>query len=219
MKAGSKLPPSKFSDDIFVRNHYYPECKAILREHFGATTVHIFDHTFRDASFRKETEDARKQLLGNDILHPAYDVHVDQTPASVRRRVRSLYGDKSEEMLQKRIRILNLWRPLVPIVQDHPIAVCDYRSTEPTDYIPTDLPSPYWEGEMLLLHYNPKHQWYFLKEMMDLELLVLKCFDSAAEMPGSGVALGAPHTTFDWKDSPIDCPPRKSLEVRALVFS
>ncbi|KAF2195032.1 hypothetical protein K469DRAFT_544469 [Zopfia rhizophila CBS 207.26] len=210
-KSASKISHANFGDDEYVREHYFSECVALLKSRFNAEKVHIFDHTVH--------QDPGKQLTGEEILRPAYDVHVDQTPASVRRRVESIFPEESAALLRGRVRILNLWRPLISPVRDHPIAVCDYRSTSSIDYVPTDLPSPYWIGELFLLNYNPNHQWYFLKDMELDEVLVLKCFDSAAEQEGSRIALCAPHTAFDWKDTPADATPRKSLEIRALVFS
>jgi len=69
-------------------------------------------------------------------------------------------------------------------LQDHPLAVCDYRSTDPADYIACDVPSPSYVGESYLLHHNPKHDWWFLKEMHKDEVFVIKMYDSDAERPG-----------------------------------
>ena len=71
---------------------------------------------------------------------------------------------------------------------DHPLALCDYRSTDPSDLIATDMPSPQWLGELYQVAYNPDHQWWFLPKMMDQEIFVIKCFDSLAEEQGSEIA-------------------------------
>jgi hypothetical protein len=46
------------------------------------------------------------------------------------------------------------------------------------------------------------------------EYLLLKIFDSA----GDGVARLTAHTAFDDPSSPTDAPPRRSIELRTLLF-
>lgn len=77
-----------------------------------------------------------------------------------------------------------MWRPLVVPLHDRPLAVCDYRSTDPADYVSCDVPSPEYIGESYLLHHNPKHDWWFLKEMYEDEVFVIKMYDSQAERAG-----------------------------------
>jgi hypothetical protein len=66
--------------------------------------------------------------------------------------------------------------------------MCDYRSVDVSDFIATDLPSPKWIGELYQIRHNPKHEWWFLPSMTENEVLILKCYDSAAEKSGSTIA-------------------------------
>lgn len=66
-------------------------------------------------------------------------------------------------------------------MKDHPLALCDYRSTSESDLIAVDLPSPHYEGEMYYVKSNPNHNWWFLDAMKQEEVLLIKCYDSKAE--------------------------------------
>jgi hypothetical protein len=53
------------------------------------------------------------------------------------------------------------WRTILPIVEDNPLALCDFRSLDPEDLIPSDRVRPDKLGEVFHLHYNPGQKWYF----------------------------------------------------------
>jgi hypothetical protein len=90
------------------------------------------------------------------------------------------------------------------------LAVIDWRSTSPSDFIPVDLlyprredpslddddrgkeklpdPSSHFstegyepKGETLGVAANEKHQFYYMKDMTPDEVMLLKCFDSRGE--------------------------------------
>jgi hypothetical protein len=105
----------------------------------------------------------------------------DQTPASAIRRVAHHLGDEAEELLKGRVRIINIWRPLFSHLKDHPLALCDYRSTTPDDFVATDLLSPHYEGEMFYVKHNVNHRWWFLDSMNMDEVLLIKCSDSDSD--------------------------------------
>ena len=52
------------------------------------------------------------------------------------------------------------WRSLHPVLEDQPLALCDSRSVDETDLMPTDRLVPDRVGEVYYLTYNPKHQWF-----------------------------------------------------------
>ncbi|KAH9825894.1 hypothetical protein Tdes44962_MAKER03968, partial [Teratosphaeria destructans] len=64
----SPAQETTFTDDTAVREGYYPEVEALIKQRLGATKVHIFDHTIR-----RRRQDSPRQ--------PVQQVHVDQTPA------------------------------------------------------------------------------------------------------------------------------------------
>ncbi|KAF2280996.1 uncharacterized protein EI97DRAFT_429085 [Westerdykella ornata] len=188
-----------FTDDKAVREGYYKEVEQLLREKLpGIKKVVIFDHTIR-----RRVKDAPRQ--------PVQQVHVDQTPRAAEVRVRRhVPKEEAEELLKGRYQIINLWRPIENPASDHPLAVIDWRSTSPDDFVPVDLlyprrenedgddddrgkeklpdPSSYEstdgyeaKGETLAVAANEKHQFYYVKDMTPEEAMLLKCFDSHGE--------------------------------------
>ncbi|KAI1203634.1 methyltransferase [Nemania serpens] len=135
-----------FVDDAAVRGPYYDDVVALLRANCDALAsnagtgrdgannavrkVVIFDHTIR----RRVPGAARA---------PVQQVHVDQTPAAAAARVRRhLPADEAEELLRHRFQLINVWRPIAHAASDHPLAVIDWRSTTPADFVPVDLLYP-----------------------------------------------------------------------------
>ena len=198
--------PSKektFTDDAAVRSGYYQEVEAMLRKRLpGVKKVTIFDHTIR-----RRTKDAPRQ--------PVQQVHVDQSPDAAAVRVRRhLPAEEAEELLKGRYQIINVWRPIENPASDFPLAVIDWRSTSPSDFVPVDLMYPKRDsmiddgdergkekladeatlfstegyevkGETLGVTANEAHKFYYMKDMTPDEVMLLKCFDSRGEgMPG-----------------------------------
>ena len=192
-----------FVDDSAVRDGYYKEVEELLKKtQPGVKKVVIFDHTIR-----RRTKDSPRQ--------PVQQVHVDQTPEATAVRVRRhLPADEAEELLKGRYQIINVWRPIENPATDFPLAVVDWRSTTPTDFIPVDLMYPKrpdsvmddddrgkeklpdestWfsaegyeaKGETLGVAANEQHKFYYMKDMTPDEVMLLKCFDSRGQgMPG-----------------------------------
>ncbi len=110
--------------------------------------------------------------------------------------------------------IVNLWRPIRgPLVTD-PIAVCDARTIELEDLVPSDLVYRDRVGETYSVTHNRNHRWFYFSEMSRDEALLIKVFDSAEDGPARFSA----HTAFDNPEAPHDAAPRESIEVRALVL-
>jgi hypothetical protein len=192
-----------FTDDAAVRSGYYAEVEALLRDRLpGIKRVEIFDHTIR-----RRVKDSPRQ--------PVQQVHVDQTPGAAEARVRRhLPADEAEDLLKGRYQIINVWRPIENPASDFPLAVIDWRSTSPSDFIPVDLLYPRRDslhaddddrgkeqlpdpesftstegyevkGETLSVAPNEKHRFFYVKDMTPDEVMLLKCFDSRGEgMPG-----------------------------------
>ena len=86
---------------------------------------------------------------------PATRVHVDHTAKSGPQRVRDLLGDDAEELLRGRVQVLNLWRPIHGPLQDAPLAMCDAKTIDPADLVPSDLVYRHRVGETYSVTYNP----------------------------------------------------------------
>jgi hypothetical protein len=90
----------------------------------------------------------------------------------------------------------------------------------------------YFGGTHYLYH-RPTHKWYYLSNQSTEEALLMKIFDSKQDAPASCKhqiqvmslslklirAQGCPHASFKHPYCPENAPPRKSIEVRALVFT
>jgi hypothetical protein len=196
-----------FFDDEEVRRVYYPEVEQLLKQATGADRVHIFDHTVRRRAPDTEAQpDALRQ--------PVHRVHIDHTARSSPQRVRDLLPDEAEELLRGRVQIINVWRPIRGPLQDAPLAVCDATSISADDLVPSDLVYRHRVGETYSVTYNPSHRWYYVPRMQPDEALLLKCSDTATDVP----ARFTPHSAFIDPTASADAPPRESIEVRVLVF-
>ncbi|KAF5310188.1 hypothetical protein D9619_010595 [Psilocybe cf. subviscida] len=201
---------TSFTNEEEIVNEYYPETVELIKRRTGASRVVIFDHTIRRRQIGEDgTNENRRQ--------PVSQVHVDQsTKAAVDRVHRHLPVDEAPELLKKRFQIINIWRPIEVPALDWPLALCDYRSVDPSkDLEPVALIFPHREGETLGVKYNPNHKWKYLHGMTPEEVAFIKCFDSVQD---GSVAILTPHTGFKDPQTPENAPLRQSIEVRALVF-
>jgi hypothetical protein len=197
-----------FYDDAEVKRVYYSEAEDLLKNATGADRVFIFDHTVRRRI--PGAEDRRK----NVPRQPVPRVHVDHTHRSGPQRVRDFLPDQADKLLRGRVQIVNLWRSIRGPLRDMPLAVCDASSVRSEQLVPSDLVYPNRIGETYSVNFHPEHRWFYVPEMEEHEVLLLKCYDSEQD----GRARFAPHTAFNDPTTPPDAPPRESIELRALVF-
>jgi hypothetical protein len=198
-----------FWDEDEIKRVYYPESIDLLMRVTGASEVRVFDHTLRR---HMPGENDRSAGVPRQ---PANRVHVDQTATSGVDRLRAEYPNEADELLRRRVAIVNLWRPIKSPVLDAPLAVCDARSVAPKDLIASDLVYRDRRGETYNLVYNPGQRWFYAPEMRADEVLLLKCFDSRAD---GAVSRFAPHTAFTDPTAPQDVPPRESIELRTFLI-
>lgn len=195
-----------FTDDAKVRSDYYPEVEALLREKLPKVKkVVMFDHTIR-----RQNKASPRQ--------PVQQVHVDQTPGAAEVRLRRhLPAEEAEELLKGRYQIINVWRPIENPASDFPLAVVDWRSTSPEDFVKVDLLYPKRDsvmdgddddrgkevladpstklstegyqvkGETYGVQPNAKHRFWYNKDMTPEEVMFIKCFDSRADGFPGGV--------------------------------
>lgn len=195
-----------YDDAERIRALYYPEVEDTLRALTDAKKVLVFDHTLRDG-----TPDHGR----DGVREPVRRVHDDQTFDSAPRRVRRhLPPDEAQARLQRRFAIINFWRPIGSTVQRTPLAMCDARSIEPADLLPSDLVYPDWTGETYSFAWNHRHRWHYVPQQRTDEVTLLKIYDSQTD----GTARLTAHSAFDDPKTPADAPPRRSIEVRTLVF-
>ena len=109
---------------------------------------------------------------------------------------------------------VNVWRPINGPVQRAPLAVVDSASLQPDDLVATDQVFPDRVGEIYHLAYSPLQRWYFVPEMRDNEVLLLKGWDSLDD----GRTRFNAHGAFELDDTDKNTPPRESIELRTLVI-
>lgn len=197
---------ASFQDGDRVKAIDYPEVIVALLKHTGADKVVIFDHTLRDSTAEPGRPDLREAVRR---------VHDDQTLDSAPRRVaRHLGPDEAKWRLQRRFAIVNFWRPIGGPVMQTPLAMCDARTIDPSDLLPSDLVYRDWVGETYSVAYNSRHRWYWYPHQTPAEATLLKIYDSARD----GRARLTAHSAFDDPTSSPGAPARRSIEIRAMLF-
>jgi hypothetical protein len=195
-----------FHDPEELKTVYYPEIEALIRARTGASRVLIFDHTLRTGD--EDEQKARK------LREPVKVVHNDYTEWSGPQRVRDLLPpEEAERLLEHRLQVIQVWRPIKGPVLANPLAICDARTLSMDDLIPAERHHKDRIGEIYHIKHNPAHRWYYFPRMTRDEALVFKCYDSRTD-----VARFTAHGSFEDPATLADAPPRESIEMRALVF-
>ncbi|KAI5921196.1 amino acid permease-domain-containing protein [Camillea tinctor] len=196
-----------FVDDDHIKAVYYPETEQLLKDVTGASKIFIFDHTIR-----RQPQDQRAS--GPPLRGPVQRVHIDQTySASLSRVPHHLPAEEASALLQGRVQIINVWRPIRRVERD-PLAIADARSVGEAELVPVGLIYPTRKGETFSVRHSERHKWYYRSRLDPSQVLLIKCFDSKTD----GRARRVPHTAFEDPDTPEGTASRESIEVRALVF-
>ena len=200
---------TNFYDDGQIATVYEAEVKALVRKVTGAERIEIFDHTRRAASL--DVQKART------IREPASIIHNDYTAGAGPKRLRDHFPDapdEAEALLSRRFAIVNVWRSIRGPVLTAPLALCDAASVASEDLVSIERRAKDRIGEIQLAIYNPAHLWYYFPKMQMDEALLIKTYDSEID----GRARFTIHTSFEDPTSPVDAPPRESLETRCFAF-
>ena len=195
-----------YLDEAAIGSVYEAEVAEFLRTTTGARRVHIFDHTVRasDPGLRE-----RKR-----VREPAALVHNDYSPRSGFTCLRETLGEEAETLARGRFQIVNVWRPLVDPVEDHPLALCDARTLAPDDLVDAERRAANHVGEIQLALHRPEHRWFYFPGMHPREVLLFRTFDSL----DGGIHPCCIHTAIRLPDAPTGARPRESIETRAFVF-
>ena len=196
-----------FYDEAELDGVAHREAANLVARVTGASRVEVFDHTLRrrDSDIPDRSAGAPRQ--------PVMRVHNDYTEGSGPQRVRDLMGDEAEALLKKRYAFINVWRPLKGPVVDTPLAVCDARSVEPSDWVACDMVYRDRRGEIYVATWSPDHRWLYFPRMTPDETILIKCYDTRTD-----VARFAPHSAFTDPTTPDGAAPRESIEIRTVAF-
>ncbi|KAK8113551.1 7alpha-cephem-methoxylase P8 chain related protein [Apiospora sp. TS-2023a] len=180
-----------FLDDEHIKAVYYPEVEVLLKNVTGASKVFIFDHTIRRGDVDSRTGGSEQKPTAVNLRGPVQRVHIDQSYSASLSRVPHHLPDEAEKLLQGRVQIINVWRPIATVQRD-PLAVAEASSVPESDLVPIGLIYPNRRGETLAVNYNPRHRFYYKHGLTPQEVLLIKCFDTKTD----GRARRVPHTAF-----------------------
>ncbi|KAI0426340.1 hypothetical protein F5Y09DRAFT_351341 [Xylaria sp. FL1042] len=188
-----------------IEKKLLPEVTKLLLRHIkGAARVHFFDYRSRVSDCHEqyaEVNDRTQSLL------PIHVVHIDQSQNGVEKRVYTEMGDEAGHLLQGRVRL--------HAIEDEALAVCDASTVDAADLLVADHVTRDYVGETIYPLYDENTRWHYLSDQRVDEILIFKIFDSDESMP----ARNTPHVSIKLSDVPENPRPRKSFEIRALIFS
>lgn len=122
----------------------------------GASRVFIFDHTIR-------RQPPGEVASGRNLRGPVQRVHIDQSYAASLSRVTHHLPEEADKLLQGRVQIINVWRPIKTVQRD-PLAVAEASSVDDKDLVVIELIYPNRRGETYGVKYDPGHRYVFDSE-------------------------------------------------------
>lgn len=138
--------------------------------------------------------------------------------------------------------VYSVWRPLIHVVENAPLALCDMRSVRQSDLLAVDKVHETHVNEANYIKYTPELQWYHLPDQTKEEPFIFVTWDSASActyyqtspalyalsrafsygklmLRVIGPSPGAPHAAFDNPLARGDAPMRESIEVRLVAIT
>lgn len=102
-------------DEEHIRDIYYKDCEALLKDVVGASRVMPNNHIVRNRTWqdaKKAAEAVREQagdLAPVPLMHPVMNAHVDQSYEGAEQTIRHHHGDEmAEEIMKKRWGVINM---------------------------------------------------------------------------------------------------------------
>lgn len=202
-----------FEEGSEAQQTYYKEISGILKQRLGASRVVIYHYTFRSRGAPRTNEH-------RDWNHrePVQDAHVDTDIPGAHNIIERVLGkEELERLMQNRIQVINVWRPLgSESITQKPLAICDYLSVDLDKDVHQFLVRGgklHTTGLILSRNAQDAHIWYYLSHMRSDEMFVFKMADTKPD-----VAQFAYHTGFINENEPTPNVEQTSLEVRCLIF-
>ena len=201
-----------FDDADQLEATYLPEVEELVRTASGASRAWALPRPV----LRSERHSSTAGLgVVRDV--PAPVAHIDYSAGAIPALVAAASERRGERSPSwKRFVLYTVWRSLRPPPQDRPLAVCDLRTVEKQDLVPSDaIANPgalAHDAEFLMLLANARHEWRYFADMLPNEALIFQQLDSASAGPS-----GCPHTSFAMPGSEAAAP-RLSIEARVCAF-
>ena len=157
------------------------------------------------------------------MRYPVASAHVDYTHSSGMKRAQDILRDeRKDDLINRNLSLINVWRPIKGPVEDMPLGVCAGGTVNNEDLVETKIrhfsednsSEANHTGSIYSLKYNTKHKWFYVSSMMPHEVPILKNWHS----PGCEGVFNSPHTGFNNPITPSRYVARESIEVRTLVI-
>ncbi|KXX77253.1 hypothetical protein MMYC01_204944 [Madurella mycetomatis] len=202
------LDAGDFDDWDLVYDKFRVEMEAVLRSRFPFyKSILYLDHTIRKRSPLFPGSPGQPVTFPQPAALP----HFDFTTRGCHLRMALRFPKTPEVYRGKDFDLINIWKVLKGPNNDWPLAVCDAKSVDfATDLVANDVINEQTVGENGLMHYNPRHKWYYLADQEVDDLVVFRNANSLGER---AVAF---HAAFD--PGTVDGPPRQSIEIRFAAF-
>jgi len=196
-----------FSDEQEIKDIYYPEIEALVKEITGAEKVLVFAHVVR----------SDREGMG-DGGQPSFSAHIDYGDFTTREFATNMLGEEeAAKWLKRRYMFMNLWRP-VKTVERTPLALCDPRTIKPGELHGSEVRGGLMDPNRPPLYgfnlaYSPQQKWYYARFQRPEEIWAFKIHYSDSSRVG-----GVPHSAFNDPSSAPDAKPRESIEIRTISF-
>jgi hypothetical protein len=200
-----------FEDATQIANIYPAEIEALIKAVTGA------DHVVARGTVLRFSQQKNRDAYVNSL--PAGFVHVDTSRESFAQFAAQHIAGRPDEaaLLAGRYAAFNIWRVLTPPPQDLPLALCAANSVTEADRVTGEarvdgVGIEEFRFGSSLYHANPRHRWFYYRDMFPDEALIFRQFDTA-----DPAIVGVPHVAF--ADPSAEHPiPRASAEIRAFAY-
>lgn len=199
----------------------------LLQETYGCSKVLCFDWRVRrvvggiqpEAPNIYSLADSSDEEPRADPINAAHVIHADGAPGWMKMMVANILSpiERAQVMENKqRIRAITVWRPLVAVVENEPLAVCDTQTILDSDWEVIEKILDEAVEESMYLKRRERHRWYWMENQTRDDVLVLSVWDS--QQPDSP-SCSVPHCAVMLPGQNIASNPRESIEMRFLIFT
>ncbi|KAL6830019.1 hypothetical protein V8C40DRAFT_239091 [Trichoderma camerunense] len=197
---------------------YLADVTNIVKDITGAEKAYCIDWRFRKASRQDvidgfEDEDPKR----HSYTHPAYKAHADLSLDGGWLTLRAYLSETEREEVdgrKRRARVINCWRPLVPQVNDCPLAFCRRSTVLDEDCIPYDRVDGSIGSEGTFLKPSTRHEWNWISGQTCDEVCIFQSWDSLAA-DFTSLTFHAAFWNPNWDGKGLQ---RESIETRIIVL-
>jgi hypothetical protein len=207
----SLMNPDKDYVKSKVEEDYWAECAELVKKHTGAVEVVPYHWRHRQTPKNIREQDASKGVSAKPVTH----FHIDNDADTAEGSLRAALGEEGAArwIASGHWGIVNVWKPLGDPAYQYPLAVVDVSGVDWDRDVEVVLTRNNYKNSINGLKFRDGFGYYYVKDLAADEALLFRNFDSK-----DGRGIGVPHAAVDDVNTPADCPPRRSIEVRCLVL-